>query len=146
MWLPKDCDRIWRGSYKGKDWRHLVRSSKFHTCMHGHIGQQEPAGRSLQGLHPLIRSKHQNVDGSLVYWVQGDGAWEPKKKSGRKVKPSGGHNKQPSIAASLDAAGAGDHKVMMIHRCVECITCWCIDGGSFQCAQLGTQFAGSGAG
>ncbi|KAK9830353.1 hypothetical protein WJX72_011216 [[Myrmecia] bisecta] len=23
VWLPKESDRIWRGSYKGKDWRHL---------------------------------------------------------------------------------------------------------------------------
>ena len=22
--LPRDSDRIWRGSYKGKDWRYLV--------------------------------------------------------------------------------------------------------------------------
>lgn len=25
--LPRDSDRIWRGSYKGKDWRYLVRSA-----------------------------------------------------------------------------------------------------------------------
>ena len=24
VWLPSDSDRIWRGSYKGKDWKHLV--------------------------------------------------------------------------------------------------------------------------
>ncbi|KAK9842199.1 hypothetical protein WJX81_000205 [Elliptochloris bilobata] len=23
LWLPKDSDRIWRGSYKGRDWRYL---------------------------------------------------------------------------------------------------------------------------
>ena len=26
FWLPLTSDRLWRGSYKGKDWRHLVRS------------------------------------------------------------------------------------------------------------------------
>jgi hypothetical protein len=26
FWLPKDHPRIWRGSYKGRDWRHLVRA------------------------------------------------------------------------------------------------------------------------
>ena len=25
FWLPANSDRIWHGSYKGKDWRHLVR-------------------------------------------------------------------------------------------------------------------------
>ena len=25
--LPRESDRIWRGSYKGKDWRYLVSSS-----------------------------------------------------------------------------------------------------------------------
>ncbi len=25
FWLPRDSERLWRGSYKGKDWRHLVR-------------------------------------------------------------------------------------------------------------------------
>ena len=25
FWLPLTSDRLWRGSYKGKDWRHLVR-------------------------------------------------------------------------------------------------------------------------
>ena len=25
VWLPKDSTRIWTGSYKGKDWKHLVR-------------------------------------------------------------------------------------------------------------------------
>jgi len=24
VWLPKDSTRIWTGSYKGKDWKHLV--------------------------------------------------------------------------------------------------------------------------
>ena len=24
FWLPRDSERLWRGSYKGKDWRHLV--------------------------------------------------------------------------------------------------------------------------
>ena len=24
VWLPKDSQRIWAGSYKGKDWKHLV--------------------------------------------------------------------------------------------------------------------------
>ena len=23
IWLPQDCERIWRGSYKGRDWRYL---------------------------------------------------------------------------------------------------------------------------
>ena len=27
--LPRDSDRIWRGSYKGKDWRYLVRPCSF---------------------------------------------------------------------------------------------------------------------
>lgn len=31
FWLPTDSDRLWRGSYKGKDWRHLVRLS-LPTC------------------------------------------------------------------------------------------------------------------
>ena len=26
FWLPLSSDRLWRGSYKGKDWRHLVRA------------------------------------------------------------------------------------------------------------------------
>jgi len=25
FWLPLTSPRLWRGSYKGKDWRHLVR-------------------------------------------------------------------------------------------------------------------------
>jgi hypothetical protein len=25
FWLNKDSDRLWRGSHKGKDWKHLVR-------------------------------------------------------------------------------------------------------------------------
>ncbi len=25
VWLAKDSHRIWAGSYKGKDWKHLVR-------------------------------------------------------------------------------------------------------------------------
>jgi hypothetical protein len=28
LWLPKDSDRIWRGSYKGRDWRYLVRPAR----------------------------------------------------------------------------------------------------------------------
>ena len=27
-WLSKDSERLWRGSYKGKDWRYLVRMSQ----------------------------------------------------------------------------------------------------------------------
>ena len=32
--LPRDSDRIWRGSYKGKDWRYLVcsPSARGYTC------------------------------------------------------------------------------------------------------------------
>ncbi len=37
FWLPTDSDRIWRGSYKGKDWRHLVSP-----------GSRSGLGRSVQ--------------------------------------------------------------------------------------------------
>ena len=41
-WLPKDSERLWRGSYKGKDWRYLVgpcqlpeRHPLSHRCLRG---------------------------------------------------------------------------------------------------------------
>jgi hypothetical protein len=38
--LPRDSDRIWRGSYKGKDWRYLVRLSHslWNLAMRGESG------------------------------------------------------------------------------------------------------------
>lgn len=34
FWLPKDHPRIWRGSYKGRDWKYLVgvRASRTLSC------------------------------------------------------------------------------------------------------------------
>ena len=36
FWLATDSDRIWRGSYKGKDWRHLVRSLQISSWLNTH--------------------------------------------------------------------------------------------------------------
>jgi hypothetical protein len=37
FWLPKDSPRLWRGSYKGRDWKYLVRGG-------GVAGQEEGTG------------------------------------------------------------------------------------------------------
>jgi predicted NUDIX family NTP pyrophosphohydrolase len=35
FWLAKDHPRIWRGSYKGKDWRYLVGVVVVNSCLAG---------------------------------------------------------------------------------------------------------------
>jgi hypothetical protein len=55
LWLPKDSDRIWRGSYKGRDWRYLVRPAR--GARRGALAIRVrralvPAGGALGGRQP----------------------------------------------------------------------------------------------
>ena len=45
LWLPKDSDRIWRGSYKGRDWRYLV---PLPACCYGCLGAASGSDRRLR--------------------------------------------------------------------------------------------------
>lgn len=42
VWLPRDSDRIWTGSYKGKDWKYLVSAALFRVRVRVLLSLQRP--------------------------------------------------------------------------------------------------------
>ena len=52
FWLPLTSERLWRGSYKGKDWRHLVHpwasTSAMISVSTNHYAVHPPAGATWQ--------------------------------------------------------------------------------------------------
>jgi hypothetical protein len=56
FWLARDHARIWRGSYKGKDWRYLVRNCSRHstTAVAAAVKCVMRGGRNLEGCFDLL--------------------------------------------------------------------------------------------
>lgn len=89
LWLPRDTDRVWRGSYKGKDWRYLG------------DGAWEPKGRAAAAAAAAAsgsrrRSSRTGADGD----EDGSGADDSLSASGDELGPG-------VAAGDSDSAGAG---------------------------------------
>ena len=110
--LPRESDRIWRGSYKGKDWRYLVSlcAMCLSCCMP--VGDHVVACRSLAvnptAIFKALLPSDQQLQSvcNIVEHIctsQGDGAWEPKERTSKKPTKASSNPKTSSRPTSSNA-------------------------------------------